>query len=409
MLRLKCAYQTYEWGKIGDQSKVATLLQSSQPDFELKNIPYAELWMGTHPNGPSLIENCEAVFKSLATYVKDNPLSLGAKVIDKFGVQLPFLFKVLSVNKALSIQAHPNKSHAEQLHKEQPDMYKDPNHKPELAIALTTFEALCGFRLPKDIVRFLKALPELRAVVGEQNAVDLETSTNDEESKLALKSCFYALMTCPKEAVEVQLSALVNRHSKEATEDLLSSLFLRIHSSFPGDSGCFGIYFFNYIKLKPGQAMFLGPNEPHAYLYGDCIECMACSDNVVRAGLTPKYKDVTTLCEMLTYECGSPKSRLFEGKKKDKYTMLFAPPVPDFLIYKVELPEEVRVHHLEALDSASIVLFVTGTGEARTDCDPKILEFVPGTVFFLTAGDMVKLRFSTDVLLFRAAANMSYD
>ena len=60
----------------------------------------------------------------------------------------------------------------------------------------------------------------------------------------------------------------------------------------------------NHVRLEPGEAMFLGPNLIHAYLSGDCVECMACSDNVVRAGLTPKLIDVPTLCSMLEYRYG---------------------------------------------------------------------------------------------------------
>jgi len=60
-----------------------------------------------------------------------------------------------------------------------------------------------------------------------------------------------------------------------------------------------------YTQLEPGQAIFLAANEPHAYLSGDIVECMACSNNVVRAGLTPKLRDVDTLCEMLTYKVSS--------------------------------------------------------------------------------------------------------
>lgn len=59
---------------------------------------------------------------------------------------IPFLFKILSVDTALSIQAHPDKELAMKLHLEHPDIYKDSNHKPEMAIALTNFEALCGFK-----------------------------------------------------------------------------------------------------------------------------------------------------------------------------------------------------------------------------------------------------------------------
>lgn len=54
-------------------------------------------------------------------------------------------WQVLSIAKALSIQAHPDKELARVLHKMHPSIYKDSNHKPEMAVALTEFEALCGF------------------------------------------------------------------------------------------------------------------------------------------------------------------------------------------------------------------------------------------------------------------------
>lgn len=70
----------------------------------------------------------------LGDWITQKPSVLGTDVYQKFGANLPFLFKVLSVNKSLSIQAHPTKEHAEILHQERPDVYPDPNHKPEMAI-----------------------------------------------------------------------------------------------------------------------------------------------------------------------------------------------------------------------------------------------------------------------------------
>lgn len=108
-MELKCAIQTYDWGKRGIDSIVATLMKSANSDFMLdEKKPYAELWMGTHPNGPSYIKELNV---SLADYIKENSKILGSEVQEIFGQRLPFLFKVLSVNKALSIQAHPNKVH----------------------------------------------------------------------------------------------------------------------------------------------------------------------------------------------------------------------------------------------------------------------------------------------------------
>ena len=94
--------------------------------------------MGTHPNGPSkLMSSCpDETEISLSEWLESNCEALGDKVQKRFEGKLPFLFKVLSVNKSLSIQAHPNKSHAEQLHSMRPDIYRDPNHKPEMAIGM---------------------------------------------------------------------------------------------------------------------------------------------------------------------------------------------------------------------------------------------------------------------------------
>lgn len=77
---------------------------------------------------------------------------------------------------------------------------------------------------------------------------------------------------------------------------------LRLEKQYPGDVGVLAAFLFNHVKLKPGEALYLGANEPHAYLLGECVECMATSDNVVRAGLTAKHLDVKTLCSMLTYK-----------------------------------------------------------------------------------------------------------
>jgi len=44
------------------------------------------------------------------------------------------------------------------------------------------------------------------------------------------------------------------------------------------------------IGLDAGEAIYLAANEPHAYVSGELVECMATSDNVIRAGLTPKFR-----------------------------------------------------------------------------------------------------------------------
>lgn len=408
-MELVCAVQRYAWGKTGMGSCVAQLAKATQPDLEVgDDQPFAELWMGTHPSGPSVIKgNGEA----LGEYVKKHPEVLGAPIIKKFGEQLPYLFKVLSVNQALSIQAHPNKGHAEELHQKRPDVYKDPNHKPEMAIALTPFEAFCGFRPQEEIIKYLTEIEELQKVIG-KTITDKFVESPSEEN---LKACFNAMMNASKETIASALQDLLQRLTAMDSakgKELLQELFLRLHQKYPGDVGCFSIYLLNYLTLQPGEAMFLGPNIIHAYLSGDCIECMACSDNVVRAGLTPKYKDVETLVEMLEYGMVSAESRKFKGSNQDEYTLTYDPPVPDFGVDMIDVPAGVNQYSLRTVESASIVLVVEGKAEELSVSPPApgsppsspadVIQ--RGSVLFLGSGQSLtfKLKEKSRFLAFRA-------
>lgn len=106
-MELKCIVQTYSWGKCGMNSTVASLIKSANADFVVdEQKTYAELWMGTHENGPSYLKDTDV---SLQKYIQDNIKVLGDNLVQMFGSNLSFLFKVLSINKALSIQVHPDK------------------------------------------------------------------------------------------------------------------------------------------------------------------------------------------------------------------------------------------------------------------------------------------------------------
>ncbi|KAK7792881.1 hypothetical protein R5R35_000433 [Gryllus longicercus] len=397
-MELRGVVQTYAWGKTGKTSKVALLHAANIPEFIIDDkIPYAELWMGTHCNGPSTLKKTG---QKLEEWINENKNSLGNEVITQFGETLPYLFKVLSVNKALSIQAHPTKTHAEQLHKLYPDIYKDPNHKPELAIALTQFEALCGFRPIAEIKGYVADIPELRRVIGEDLVSRFLKTKEPEDDKQLLKSCFQCLMTCSKDVVVEQLTLLVNKIKTEGDASRLNQLLTTLHLDFPGDVGCFCIYFLNHVILNPGESIYLGPNVPHAYLSGDCIECMACSDNVVRAGLTPKFRDVNTLCEMLEY-CGMPASSAkFQPVVEDCYTSLYKPPIPDFAVASIRLPQEVTEYTTKPRNSASILLVVEGHGNCGA------AELNPGSIVFLSSKEQLTINSKTKLSIYQACANV---
>ncbi|KOC61697.1 Mannose-6-phosphate isomerase [Habropoda laboriosa] len=403
-MELKCKIQTYDWGRHGINSTVATLMKSANPDFVLdEKKPHAELWMGTHPNGPSYMKDLNI---TLEEYIKQNNEVLGNSVQQTFGSHLPFLLKVLSVNKALSIQAHPNKKKAKELHQQYPTIYKDANHKPELAIALTPFEALCGFRPIREIKEFLKVLPELRAVIGEDKVLKFMT-TDEAGITKALKTCFHSLMTCDPGLIALQLRKLLDRLSnldESLRQTLHASLLERLYSDYPGDVGCFGIYFFNFITMQPGEAIYLGPNEPHAYLSGDCVECMACSDNVVRAGLTPKLKDVPTLVEILTYTCEPLSAKRFQPSREDECTEVFRPPVSDFAVAKITIPLGRSSYNIIPRSTASILIIINGKGEISSS---KIL--YRGSVVFIPANEKVGIKVLCGchpMLMFQAFVNV---
>jgi mannose-6-phosphate isomerase len=394
-MELNYKIQTYAWGRKGGESKVAALHANVNKNFKIeKNVPYAELWLGTHVNGPSSLKNGDYLSK----VITQHPEYLGDNVRKQFGDQLPFLFKVLSVNQALSIQAHPAKKHAEELHKQRPDIYKDPNHKPELAIALTPFEALCGFRPLPEISFFLMNIPELKKVTGDA-AEKYKADTVE-----LLKEAFKAIFATPKHVISEQLKKLLHRfQSLDANErkNQLADLIERLYRHYPDDVGCFVVYFLNYLKLEPFQAIYLGPNLPHAYLYGDCIECMACSDNVVRAGLTPKYIDVDTLCSMIIYKGETAKEKIFKPIVEDNCCQIFKPPVADFAIAQIRVPISLKSYNVKKRGSASTVLVVNGKAKSDNIC------LIPGTAVFLPANQEFKISdISEDLLMYQALANV---
>ncbi len=144
--------QHYDWGTTNDNAFIPHLLGFSA----VRDLPYAELWIGAHPSAPSDIV-LQGRQSPLNKVIHDFPLEiLGEYVARRFDNRFPFLLKVLSAARALSIQTHPDKEQAGKLHAADPAHYPDDNHKPEIAIALDSLTAIAGFRPPKDIAGTLR-------------------------------------------------------------------------------------------------------------------------------------------------------------------------------------------------------------------------------------------------------------
>ncbi|WAT02314.1 mannose-6-phosphate isomerase [Rouxiella chamberiensis] len=373
MQKMHNSVQNYAWGSIDALSRLYGI---SNP----QGIPVAELWMGAHPKSSSTVEDANGQTRSLREVIdQDLVANLGEKVATRFG-ELPFLFKVLCADQPLSIQVHPSKSNAvigfEKENQANIPLdaaernYKDANHKPELVFALTPFSAINGFREPGEIASLLQpvsgAHPDIARFLLNPDMAHLKT-------------LFTALLVMSGEEKSLALDILKNAlHSRSGEPwDTIRS----IAQFYPEDSGLFSPLLLNVVKLQPGEAMFLYAETPHAYLKGVALEVMANSDNVLRAGLTPKYIDIPELVANLKFE-SKPAETLLTSPEKQDNALVFPIPVEDFAF---------ALHDLSALpqtltqDSAAIVFCMEG--QTILDNNQQQIVLHPGESCFIPASD----------------------
>ncbi|KAH9795135.1 Mannose-6-phosphate isomerase 1 [Citrus sinensis] len=407
-LRLQCAVKNYNWGIVGSKSHVSRLFCLNSGTHINPNEPYAEFWIGTHESGASFLDHGGL---SLKEWISKNPDVLGDRVLNKWGGDLPFLFKVLSVEKALSIQAHPDKELARTLHKSQPSLYSDENHKPEMALALTEFEALCGFISLKELRNVLCTVPEIVDLVGGADAEQcfpVNEFGRSQEVKAIVESIFSQILLSSKDEICEIISRLKWRLNLEKKKRQLTDkemLVLRLEGQYPDDAGVLAAFLLNYVKLNRGEALCIGANEPHAYIRGECIECMATSDNVVRAGLTSKHRDIQTLFSMLNRRQGFP--QILKGISLNPYTTRYLPPFEEFEVDCCVIPQAASLV-FPSVAGPSLFLFISGNGTLSAGFSKEqIVEegevlFVPAYMEFTIASQ------SKELHLYRAGVNSSF-
>ncbi|KAH8058264.1 mannose-6-phosphate isomerase [Aureococcus anophagefferens] len=351
--RLQPAVKQYAWGIRGADSRVARYgVESGSVRAIDQSAPYAELWLGTHPSGPSLL---------------DDGTELG---------------KV----------AHPDKALAKRLHETRPDVYKDDNHKPEMAIALTPFEAMCGFRRLSEIAVHLRKHPEFAACISTeaQLGVFMASSLDVGGQKRALHGLFESFMACDAATSRAQLEKLVGRLRQQQSCAFRTSGANHINPALsdatPGVPG------------GPDAAAVTESaweRKAHAYVAGEILECMACSDNVVRAGLTPKHKDVENLVDMLSYTMGGPDiefGRLVHVGEGTR-TLCYTPPVPEFEVL-ITTVEPGASYEIAPCEVPSILICIEGIGHTVSAPGPDGVEpqrkhqyeLCPGKALYVTAG-----------------------
>lgn len=350
MYRLACSTRDYAWGS----PTLIPRFLGREPDGR----PHAELWIGAHPGAPSRLVDG----RTLGELIVDQPdAAVGAQTRSRFGERLPFLMKTLAASEPLSLQVHPTSERARIGFAEEeaagvpvdaPERnYRDPFHKPELILAVTRFEGMAGFR---DVDKTVTILRLLGTPWAEQTARRL----TEGPAFQALHAVVTDLLAMGSVALGIALADIadaarraeerghlghhpstrrsLDRTSVEREAVRVFAQTTSLAARYPHDPGVLVTLLLNHVVLAPGEAMFLGAGVVHAYTSGFGIEVMAASDNVVRAGLTPKHVDVPELLHIASFMPTPPP--LWAPTEVGEGVLCFDPPVDEFALYVGNAP-----------------------------------------------------------------------
>lgn len=374
MQLLEGTLRTYPWGS-------RTLLAELRGLPTPSSSPEAELWFGAHPAAPSTLDG-----RPLDDIIATDPQgALGARVAEQYDNQLPFLVKLLAAGEPLSIQAHPSRQQAQEgFARENAQQiaiddsrrnYKDPNHKPELIVALTPFRALAGFRPTERTQELFEALG------GLDRYSSMLVADRPEEG---LRAVFTTLISLPAALrmsllhdVKAAAETIINSGSEPWIVDVAET-YLQLTDRYPGDVGALAALMLNLVTLEPGEALYLDAGQPHAYLSGLGIEVMANSDNVLRGGLTSKHVDVPELARVLNFVA---LNRPHATSTKDGGAEHYELPIEDFRVSRHTLTdgETLQVD----TDGPAIVLCTAGRAVSGD------LELQPAQAVWIPAADPV--------------------
>lgn len=357
MLRIEGHRQSYGWGSATAVPQILGVPGDGRP--------WAEHWYGTHPSGPSELTSGRSTLDA-ALRARPEQL-LGPEVVARFGPTLPFLLKLIAPARPLSLQVHPDRARAEEsfaaeeaagLTTEDPRRtYRDPNHKPEMLVALTPFEALAGFRAPRKAAALLDGLDaplarRLRHLLREQ------------PDARGMRAAFRTVLSPewgagPEDVRQIADACRVRSNRKRSPSPRMDRIVAHLQEQHPGDPAVVAALLLNPVSLQPGEALYVPPGSVHAYLSGTGLEIMASSDNVLRAGLTVKRVDVEELLAA-TRVIAAPPVRIAPERLTRRAEVFYAP-VDDFEL-TVSAPRNGDAAHRRILPGGGprIVLCLDG-------------------------------------------------
>ena len=382
----------YSWG---DTEAIPEILGA-----DATGEPQAELWLGTHIDDPAELAHVSEKATTLLDLIQGD--------VDKYGVDgagLPFLLKVLGIGQPLSVQAHPNKQQAVEGFERENELgvsreaadrnYRDPNHKPEVVVALSDeFSALAGFRSLSAVVADLRAmaafggesaeaLGDLADWISAGVAAPASSNSQDAEVRSQVMNWIFAgsaAVTETLEALAGSLGGLADERRARVLRELLE-----LH---PNDPGVLVSLLMNLVHLEAGEALYLPPQHIHAYLSGVAIEVMASSDNVLRAGLTEKHIDAEELRRVIEFEeLADPR---LPGVAEQAGVTLWQPDVPDFSLRRLRVQQGSEPVLISA--NYPLVLIATEGKVVAERSDDGLDEFANiarGQALYVSAGEPV--------------------
>ncbi|MDE0066906.1 MAG: mannose-6-phosphate isomerase, class I [Acidimicrobiaceae bacterium] len=334
MVLIDGALKNYDWGSV---TAIPELLGRGAT-----GEPVAELWFGAHPSGPAVVRASDI---PLDEHIEADPVAaLGAAVADEFG-SLPFLLKVLAAGSPLSLQAHPSTAQACAGFEREESLgidrngenrcFRDRRHKPELICALSEFSALCGFREPAESLGLLATIPT--------EALDpVRARLTAEPSSEGVRGLLQWLLSHSRESAADLVESVVSACLGESSLPFAAEreMVVELGRRYRGDPAVVVALLLNLVTLQPGETIFFGPGNLHAYLRGTGVELMANSDNVVRAGLTTKHVDVATLLDIVDT---TPMAVDVQRPSAVDGVVSYRSPVPEFSLQRIDLNGVIQI------------------------------------------------------------------
>lgn len=405
---LRGAIRTYAWGS---RTAIAEFTGRPSPTAH----PEAELWLGTHPGDPAWLETPDGDTSLLEAVRSDPEGQLGPAVRGRYGDVLPFLVKVLAAEEPLSLQAHPSAEQAVEGYVREDRLgvplkspirnYRDRNHKPEVLVALSEFEALGGFRPAAGSVELMRAL----AVSALDPFIALLSGQPDAGG---LRALFTTWITAPQPDLDVLIPAVldgaVSYVRSGATEFAAEAkTLLELGERYPGDAGVLAAMLLNRITLAPGEAIFMPAGNLHSYIHGVGMEVMANSDNVLRGGLTPKHVDVPELLRVLDFN-PADEATLRTPTHRDGIELVYETPAEEFATCILMLDGDNLGHEIDAPsrhDGPQILVCTEGSVVLRAKSD--VVKLDRGYAAWVAADDgPIRLEATAPAKLFRATVGI---